>query len=582
MVKMSPDTLNAGNQFGEQQLIGSRYALLERVGRGQIAEVYRGRDKNTGATVAIKRARRDEAVALLDIDEQIRQEGQVLRELEHPNVVKLLDMVDEDQQVDLILEYVEGGSLKELIAGRSLLPLDRVLEISLDIADALTRVHRLNIVHRDFKPANILIAADGSPKIADIAFTYGFHFDRQRGNSIVFGTPPYLSPETLAGETPSILSNIWSFGVVLYEMLAGRRPFAGDTPGQIQAAIRNRPLPDLAQFRPSIPSTLIMLIDRMLQIDPNKRLPSMRLVSAEIEAILYGGRSTLPSPLAEFAHPPRLLSQPELLTGRFALLDLLSVGGHSEVYYGRDQKTGQRVAIKRLKPALTLQDHAVVSRFLREGELLGQLNHPNIVRVLATMATEGEYYIVMEYVPGGSLRNLLDTRPQLPLSQALTIGLELADALTRTHHMGIIHRDLKPANVLIAEDGTPRLTDFGLAGLMRSDVRLTQVGTVMGSPAYMSPEACKGEAVDSRSDIWSLGIVLYEIVAGFSPFYSDRITAVLIGILNTPTPDITHYRSPLPQALIDLLNQMLAKNPAQRPATVRQVAAKLESICSTI
>jgi serine/threonine protein kinase len=104
----------------------------------------------------------------------------------------------------------------------------------------------------------------------------------------------------------------------------------------------------------------------------------------------------------------------------------------------------------------------------------------------------------------------------------------------------------------------------------------------MGSPAYMSPEACKGEAVDSRSDIWSLGIVLYEIVAGFSPFYSDRITAVLIGILNTPTPDITHYRSPLPQALIDLLNQMLAKNPAQRPATVRQVAAKLESICSTI
>jgi serine/threonine protein kinase len=494
----------------------------------------------------------------------------------------LLDIVDEDQQVDLILEFVEGGSLKALIASPELSLLDRVLEISLDIADALTRVHRLNIVHRDLKPANILIAADGAPKIADIAFTYGCHFDRQRGNSIVFGTPPYLSPEALAGESPSILSNIYSFGVLLYEMLAGRRPFAGETPGQIQAAMKNRPLPDLAQLRPDIPPTLTMLIDLMLQIDPNKRLPSMRLVSAEIEAILYGGRSTLLSSQTDFTHSPRPTPQPELLAGRFTLLDLLSIGGHSEVYYGRDEKTGQHVAIKRLKLALTQQDAAVVSRFLREGELLGQLNHPNIVRVLATIASEGEYYIVMEYVPGGSLRNLLDTRPQLPLSQALTIGLELADALTRTHHMGIIHRDLKPANVLIAEDGTPRLTDFGLAGLMRSDVRLTQVGTVMGSPAYMSPEACKGEAVDSRSDIWSLGIVLYEIVAGFSPFYSDRITAVLIGILNTPTPDITHYRSPLPQALIDLLNQMLAKNPAQRPATVRQVAAKLESICSTI
>jgi serine/threonine-protein kinase len=320
----------------------------------------------------------------------------------------------------------------------------------------------------------------------------------------------------------------------------------------------------------------------MLQIDPNKRLPSMRLVSAEIEAILYGGRSTLPSSHSEAAHPTSSLPQPQLLAGRFALLDLLSIGGHSEVYFGRDQETGQRVAIKRLKPALTVQDHAEVSRFLREGELLGQLKHPNIVRVLATVASEGQYYIVMEYVPGGSLRNLLDTRPQLPLSQALTIGLELADALTRTHHLGIIHRDLKPANVLIAEDGTPRLTDFGLAGLMRTDVRLTQVGTVMGSPAYMSPEACKGEAVDSRSDIWSLGIVLYEIIAGFSPFYSDRITAVLLGILNTPTPDITRHRSPLPRALIDLLNQMLAKNPALRPATIRQVAAELELIRSSI
>jgi serine/threonine-protein kinase len=160
--------------------------------------------------------------------------------------------------------------------------------------------------------------------------------------------------------------------------------------------------------------------------------------------------------------------------------------------------------------------------------------------------------------------------------------LELADALARTHHLGIIHRDLKPANVLIAEDGTPRLTDFGLAGLMRSDVRLTKVGSVMGSPAYMSPEACKGEMVDSRSDIWSLGIVLYELIAGFSPFYSYQITALLIGILNSPTPDITRYRSPVPQDLIGLLNRTLSKDPAQRPATMRQVAAELEIIRSKL
>ncbi len=159
----------------------------------------------------------------------------------------------------------------------------------------------------------------------------------------------------------------------------------------------------------------------------------------------------------------------------------------------------------------------------------------------------------MEYVPGGSLRALLKHEVQLPLTRVLDIALELADALTRAHHLGIIHRDLKPANVLLAEDGTPRLTDFGIAYMSKRDTRLTQAGAFMGSPPYMSPEACQGQELDARSDIWSFGVLLYEMLAGRLPFDGENITAVLIAILNEPPPDLTQFQEDVPAPLVNLI-----------------------------
>lgn len=184
----------------------------------------------------------------------------------------------------------------------------------------------------------------------------------------------------------------------------------------------------------------------------------------------------------------------------------------------------------------------------------------------------------MEYVPGGSLRVLLDTAGQLPLDRVLVIGLELADALSRAHHLGIVHRDLKPENVLIAIDGAPRLTDFGMARLEWDDARLTQSGTLFGRPAYMSPEAVRGEELDVRSDIWSLGVLLYELLAGRRPFEGLQITPVLAAIQADPVPDLREFRPDAPLALVDLLGRMLLKQRARRLPSMRQVAAELEAI----
>jgi DNA-binding SARP family transcriptional activator/tRNA A-37 threonylcarbamoyl transferase component Bud32 len=263
---------------------------------------------------------------------------------------------------------------------------------------------------------------------------------------------------------------------------------------------------------------------------------------------------------------------------RYLLEEHLAEGGQGEVYRGRDQMTGQPVAIKWLKTELADRHPDLVARFVREGAALRRLHHPNIVAILDTFEHAGRYAIVMEYVPGGSLRALLDTARQLPLDRVLAIGLELADALSRAHHVGVVHRDLKPENVLLAADGTPRLTDFGMARLEWDDARLTQSGTLFGSPAYMSPEAIRGEELDARSDIWSLGVVLYELLAGRRPFEGVQITPVLAAIQADPVPDLRAFRPDAPQPLVDLLSQMLVKERTKRIASMRQIAAALEAI----
>jgi serine/threonine protein kinase len=267
--------------------------------------------------------------------------------------------------------------------------------------------------------------------------------------------------------------------------------------------------------------------------------------------------------------------------------DLIGRGGMGDVYRGTDLQTGQAVAIKALRPEVVSSDPDALARFLREGEALRQLNHPNIVQMVAAsqeadgIEAPGRHYLVMEYVWGGSLRDLLDHEGQLSVERTLEIALEVADALTRAHHLGILHRDLKPSNVLLAEDGTPRLTDFGCAHLAASP-RLTQTGTVLGTVLYLSPEACRGEELDARADIWAFGVMLYEMLVGEPPFAGGTFPAVFAAILSQPVPDLAQGRPDVPDALAGLVYRMLEKDRAARIPRVRLVGAELEDILEAI
>ncbi|QPC82901.1 protein kinase [Phototrophicus methaneseepsis] len=256
---------------------------------------------------------------------------------------------------------------------------------------------------------------------------------------------------------------------------------------------------------------------------------------------------------------------------------ILGEGGMGTVYEGVDSLTGQKVAIKRLSTEVVRDRPETLERFAREAEALRRLNHPNIVDVIATINEDNEHYIVMEYVPGGSLRDILDEHGPLPLRRVLEIALDLADALTRAHRLKIIHRDLKPGNILLAQDGTPRLTDFGVAHLDdKPDV--TRTGAVVGTVSYLPPEALNGHPLDERADIWGFGVVLYEMLIGQRPFEGETVTARVTAILTHPMPDMSRLRYDVPVSVQSLIGRMLAKEPTMRISSVRQIGTELESM----
>lgn len=256
--------------------------------------------------------------------------------------------------------------------------------------------------------------------------------------------------------------------------------------------------------------------------------------------------------------------------------NIIGQGGMGTVYRGTDTQTHSAIAIKYLHPDFVRSNPSMVERFRREGEALRELNHPNIVKMLDAGQCGDEHYLIMEFVNGGSLRDLLDSHKKLIVQRALYIALDLADALTRAHRLEILHRDIKPANVLIADDGTPRLTDFGVARVHTSN--MTAEGTLIGTLAYLSPESLTGGTLDERHDIWAFGVMLYEMLTGTRPFASDMVAPLITEITTQPIPDLESIRPDIPIALVDLIYRMLQKDPDQRIRSVRVVGAELEAI----
>jgi non-specific serine/threonine protein kinase len=253
--------------------------------------------------------------------------------------------------------------------------------------------------------------------------------------------------------------------------------------------------------------------------------------------------------------------------GPYEIVARIGAGGMGEVYRAFDTKLKREVAIKVL-PEVVVGDADHTTRFAREAELLASLNHPNLAAIHTIDEHAGRPFIVMELLTGPTLRSVIDGRPQ-PIERVLELASQIADGLAAAHAHGVIHRDIKPENIVIAEDGHVKLLDFGLAKLVpgaelatvaAAAPRLTQTGTVMGTVSYMSPEQARGELTDARTDLFSFGVVLYEIITGRLPFRGNTPAAIFDAILNRLPPPIQQLNPTAPQELRRIVDKLLEKD----------------------
>lgn len=278
------------------------------------------------------------------------------------------------------------------------------------------------------------------------------------------------------------------------------------------------------------------------------------------------------------------MADTRLVQGRYRLLDLIGRGGMGEVWRARDESLGRQVAVKCLSPLNKHHEQSFArvlrERFRREARVAASLQHRGVTVVHDFGESEGVLYLVMELLDGRNLSQLLEDNKHhpLPVAQVVEVAEQVAAALAYTHQQGIVHRDLKPANIVRLTDGTVKICDFGIARLGHDigfTARLTGTGVAMGTPHYMSPEQIGGGELDHRSDLYSLGCVLYEIATGVPPFDLDDAWSVLIGHRDTPPEPPRRHRAELPEYLERIVLDLLAKEPEQRPYDALELGERI-------
>jgi serine/threonine protein kinase len=264
----------------------------------------------------------------------------------------------------------------------------------------------------------------------------------------------------------------------------------------------------------------------------------------------------------------------DVIAGRYEVEEVVGTGGVSSVYKAHDRLLERNVALKVLHPHFG-DDEEYVERFRREARAVARLSHPNIVTVIDRGEADGHQFIVFEFIDGENLKELVQRTGPLPVRRAVELAAAVADGLAFAHESGLVHRDVKPQNVLLNGDGEAKVTDFGIARSLEVEHGMTQTGTVMGTSNYLSPEQASGKAVTAATDVYSLGVVLYELLTAEVPFPGENFVAVAMQHLNNAPPSLLERRPDAPVRLAAAIDRTLEKDPERRFASMGELAAEL-------
>ena len=569
----------------EGMVLGGRYQVLKRLGEGGMGAVYKARDHELDRLVALK-VIRPELAGHPDILRRFKQELILARQVTHKNVVRIFDLGSADGRKFITMDYIEGRDLKTILTERGKLPPAEVVPIFQQICRGLEAAHVEGVVHRDLKPQNVMVDEAGRVWLMDFGLARSMELAGLTRTGVLMGTPDYMSPEQARALKVDARSDLFSLGIIVYELLIGRLPFEADTlMAKLLQRVQKKAAP-VTEIDPTIPASLAAVVSKCLETDVAKRYQSV----AEILDDLSGDTKTTSSSSSSGARSnpssapaaASSISLTDLGPGsqfgpRYRIESEIGEGGMGKVYKAYDSDLDRTVALKLIRPELA-RDASSLLRFKQELLLASRISHRNILRIHDLGDVGGVKFISMAYIQGMDLHELIAKMGKLQTERVVAIAKQLAGALEAAHAEGVVHRDLKPRNVLITVDDHACVSDFGLAKSLDSEVTaMTRAGEVLGTPRYMSPEQAESKAADHRSDLYSLGVILYEMATGEVPFTGESSLQVMFQHVQQPPKDPRLLNPETPEYLASIILKCLEKDPALRYQNATELLHDLES-----
>ena len=502
----------------------------------------------------------------------------------------------------LVADLPRGMTLDDVLALRGKLDPEDVVQLAQVLCDALTEVHDAGLVHHGLRPQAVQVMGDVSASTVRLGdFALGFLPVRgaTRGpNGVPLVAAAYAAPECIQGHEPSPASDLYALGCLLYTAVTGRPPFSSNDAGEVLEA-------QLSATVPPLPEGLMHLhgaIAACLEKDPQRRPTTARELAGMLgkanKTMVSAGAASRPGPISY----PRLPQLPQAQPGseapgdslgQYKLIRLLGEGAMGRVFLAQHMLLGRQVALKILRPEQYKKED-LIQRFFQEARTVNQINHEHIVEIIDFVLEPGpdkqprSVYCVMEVLEGKTLHDALAAGP-IDLKRTARVLGQVCSALSAAHRVGVVHRDVKPENIfLTVRDGEAdyvKVLDFGVAKLTAAQTNAplvsTMDGALVGTPMYMSPEQAAGQPVDHRSDIYAVGVILYELLTGKVPFSAANFGALAVQIITgtvPPLPERTQSNEPLPAGLKRLVLRCLEKKVEARPQSMEEVREALAAL----